>query len=162
MVTLNEHNQIKNIYLANGLDEYKVTKHQDIFRVHGIKVEEISGYKTLSKIHKDFFDNFIINFFNAQGLERRSELIPISINYVKAEEYLGKLKDADDFFIPLGGKLTALLGEEQIEKVLCTWKDTNYKKLPRIETERQEYLRFDYRNGRQKEWQHVISDNQWY
>lgn len=155
-------NQIKNIYLVNGVSGFKVTNLYDMYSVHGIKVADISGYGTLAKMHKEVFDKFIINFFNAQGLERRSELIPISINYVKAEEYLGKLKDSDDFFIPIGGKITALLGEEQIEKVLCTWKDKKYRNLPHIETECQKYLRFDYRNGRQKEWQHVISDNQWY
>ena len=40
-------NQIKNIYLENSLDEFRIISYSDINSVHGIKVSEISGYSTL-------------------------------------------------------------------------------------------------------------------
>lgn len=148
--------QIKNIYLANGLNDFKVTDHSDIYSVHGIKVSEISGYSSLAEHHKSIFDSFIINFYNAQGLESRDGFIPISINYVLDEESLGKIKESDDHYIPLGGRITAIFGNEQ-PKVLNNWKDRKYKHLHCIQTEKKYYLRFEYRNSRSKEWQHVIS-----
>ncbi|EMS72386.1 hypothetical protein [Ruminiclostridium cellobioparum] len=154
-------NQIKNIYLANGLDEFKIRSHSDINSVHGVKVSEISGYSTLLFEHKMLFDEFIIHFYNAQGLESRSEFLPLSINYVLSEEFLGKHEDTDDYFVPLGGKITAIHINGDT-KVLSTWKDKKFKTIPCSYTEKQNYLRFEYKNGKSKEWQYVISATKWY
>lgn len=154
-------NQIKNIYLANGLNEFKIGSHSDINSVHGIKVSEISGYSTLSVDHRKLFNEFIINFYNAQGLESRADFLPLKINYVLAEEYLGKYEDTDDYFVPLGGRITAVHNDGST-KVLSTWKDRRFKSMPCIQIEKQNYLRFEYRNGTNKKWQHVISATRWY
>lgn len=154
-------NQIKNIYLANGLDEFKIRSHSDINSVHGIKVSEISGYSTLSNEDKLLFDEFIINFYNAQGLESRSEFLPLSINYVLSEEFMGKHGESDDYFVPLGGRITAIHINGNT-KVLSIWKDKKFKNISCTYTEKQNYLRFEYKNGKSKEWQHVISAAIWY
>ncbi|PYG84270.1 hypothetical protein LY28_03722 [Ruminiclostridium sufflavum DSM 19573] len=153
--------QLKNIYISNGLNEFKLTNHNDLIKVYGIDVVQIHGYSNLSAEHKNIFDFFIINFFNACGLETRARLMPVSINFVLDEEYLGKENESDACYIPLGGKLTALHDGGKTKVIRC-WKDKVYCHLPCICTERQRYLRFEYKNGKSKTWQHVISAAKWY
>jgi uncharacterized membrane protein len=82
-------NQIKNICITNGLNEFKVTSHDDLIKVHGIDVLRIEGYSTLSLDNKVIFDSFIINFFNAWGLEQklsavgRVKIISIYLVYIR-------------------------------------------------------------------------------
>ena len=154
-------NQIKDIYISNGLNDFILTSHSDLFNVHSIDVKNISGYSNLSAEHRTIFDSFIINFFNAWGLETRVRLVPIRIDFVLDEQYLGKRDAEDDYYITLGGKLTALYDSEKT-KVISQWKDKAYKQLPCICTEKQRYLRFEYKNGKTKSWQHVISSTKWY
>ena len=153
--------QLKSIYLSNGLKEFKLTNHTDLLNIHSIDIKNIPGYSNLSAEHRAIFDSFIINFFNACGLETRARLMPISINFVLDEEYLGKEDATDDYYIPLGGKLTALYDGGSTKTIRC-WKDKTYCHLPCICTEKQNYLRFEYRKGKSKSWQHVISATKWY
>ena len=154
-------NQIKYIYISNGLKEFKLNNHSDLLNVHSIDVKNIPGYSNLSAEHRAVFDSFIINFFNASGLETRARLVPISVNFVLDEEYLGKKDAEDDYYVSIGGKLTALYEGGRIKTIRC-WNDKAYKHLPCICTEKQRYLRFEYKNGKTKSWQHVISSTKWY
>ena len=153
--------QLKNIYLSNGLKEFKLTNHTDLLNVLSIDIKKIPGYSNLSTEHRTLFDFFIINFYNAWGLEARARLVPISVNFVLDEEYLGKENESDDCYIPLGGKLTAIYDGGKTKVIRC-WKDKIYKHLSCTCTEKQNYLRFEYRNGKSKAWQHVISATKWY
>lgn len=153
--------KLKNIYLSNGLNEFKLNNHNDLLNVHRINVKNIPGYSNLSNDHRTLFDSFIINFYNTAELETRAMLVPVSVNFVLEEEYLGKRNTADDYYIPLGGKFTVLLNSGET-KVISRWKDKAYKNLPCLSTEKLSYLRFEYKIGKSKSWQHVISNNEWY
>ncbi len=152
---------IKNIYLSNGIPDFKLTNHTDLLNVHSIDIKNTPGYSNLSTEHRTLFDSFIINFYNAWGLEARDRLIPISVNFILDEEYLGKREASDDCYIPLGGKLTTIYDGGKTKVIRC-WKDKVYCHLPSICTEQQSYLRFEYKNGKSKSWQHVISATKWY
>lgn len=154
-------NQIKTIYQANGLRDFKVLKPEDITVVHGRKISEISGYSTLTQDHKALFEEFIINFYNAQGLECRAELFPLSINYVLQEEFLGKHESWEDCYVPVGGRITAIFRDGG-KKVISNWMDKKYRNVQHEYTETQNYLRFEYRNRNHRKWQHVLTATQWY
>lgn len=153
--------QIKTIYQANGLSDFKVLKPEDITIVHGIKISEISGYNTLSQDHQALFKEFIINFYNAQGLESRAEFFPLSINYVLQEEFIGKHESWEDCYVQVGGRITAIFRDGE-KMVISNWKDKKYRNVKHEHTETQNYLRFEYRNRKKKEWQHVLTATQWY
>jgi len=154
--------QIKTIYTANDLSTFKVNSHNDLMKVHGVNIEEIQGYNKLSLEHKTIFDAFILNFYNAQGLEQRSSLLPKSINFVLSEQSLGKRYDTDDFYIPLGTVITAFYADGNETKILKHWKDKKYKDIPCTLKEKEKYLRFEYQINGHEEWLHVLSEERWY
>jgi len=119
--------QIQNIYTANGLSTYEVTCHGDLMKVHGVNVEQIEGYNKMTEKNRSVFDAFIQRFYNVQGLERRAELLPQSINFVISEQSLGKVNAADDYFIPLGTTITAIYVDGNETKMLKKWKAKNTK-----------------------------------
>lgn len=49
-----------------------------------LKASEVKGYKNLSKYTgaTEIFEGFLQNFYNAQGLETRETLIPISVKVI--------------------------------------------------------------------------------
>jgi hypothetical protein len=154
--------QIKNIYTANGLCAFQLNNYDDLMKVHGVSVNEIQGYNNLSQEHKSIFGIFILNFYNAQGLETRTALLPSSINYVLAEQSLGKGNDSDDYYIPLGTTITAIYADKNETKILRKWKDKKYKNIPCTHIEKEYYLRFEYQTNRHGEWMHVLSGTRWY
>ena len=82
-----ERSQLESIYKFNGLDNFKLKTLGDLQKVHAIDYR-ISGYKTLDKLNKDLYQKFLINFFNAWGLDARDTLKPTKVHYIKKGEYL--------------------------------------------------------------------------
>ncbi len=74
---------LKNLYLVNGIDDFRLRTQEDLLKTHGIKVEEIDGYYELGDIHKKMFKGFILNFFNGCGLELKATIEPVAVNYVR-------------------------------------------------------------------------------
>jgi len=154
--------QIQNIYTANGLYTFEITSHDDLMKVHGINTGEIQGYEKLAQEHKTIFDPFILNFYNAQGLERRATLLPKSINFVLSEQSLGKENFSDNYYIPLGATITAIYADGNENKVLKKCKDKKYKNISCTQIEKETYLRFEYQINGHEEWMHVMSETKWY
>lgn len=152
-------NQIEQLYYKRGLNDCKLSSAEDMLNIHGVDVYKIDGFKYLSDEHKKLFLKFIINFFNAWGLEMRNILYPLSINFVRETEFLGKQNENDDYYIIFGNKVEALRDKDI--KVLSEWKDKN-NNLRCITTEEKFYLKFNYKINGQEEWQHVINEKEWY
>lgn len=89
----------------------------------------------------------------------RNILYPLSINFVRETEFLGKQNENDDYYIIFGNKVEALRDKDI--KVLSEWKDKN-NNLRCITTEEKFYLKFNYKINGQEEWQHVINEKEWY
>lgn len=141
--------QIQNIYTANGPNSFNLNCHDDLIKLHSINIKDIQGYNKLSQSHKAIFDTFIINFYNAQGLETRATLLPKSINHVLSEQALEIT-------------ITAIHADGNETKLLKKWKDKKYKNISCIHIEKETYLRFEYQVNGHNEWLHVLSDTQWY
>jgi len=71
--------QIENLYMVNGLKDYKLKNTDNLLNIHGIDFKEVNGYDTLDDTNKTIFKRFIINFFNAWGLVDRTFIIPKGI-----------------------------------------------------------------------------------
>ena len=131
-------------------------------KVHGINTGEIQGYDELLQKHKTIFDSFILNIYNAQGIERRATLLPNSFNFVVSEQSLGKENSSDNYYIPLGTTITAVYADENDNKVLKKYKDKKYKYIPCTQIEKETYLCFEYQINGHEEWMHVLSGEKWF
>lgn len=152
---------IQNIYKENGISDYVLKNIEDIKKVHGMDVLMTRGYSDLTEKNQELFKKFILNYFNGYGLEARTTLTPLSINYVEETEYLGKEKSEDDYYVLLGQEVQIVKADGSKELLKKT-KDDTYSGLQVAKTENREYLRFEYELYGKKEWQHVLSPTEWY
>lgn len=146
---------------SRGLSDFKLRSIEDIFEIHKIDVLKIDGYENLTDKNKELFKSFIVNFFNASGLERRNSLLPLNINYVIDTEYLGKRNESDDFFVPLGYKIYVLSADNKLH-FFKQEKFDEAKYIECTEDTESQYLRFEYDSDTGKSWQHVVSPTEWY
>lgn len=154
--------QIENLYKVNGITDYQLRSTEDLLKVHGIDFKSIDGYNRLDDLNRAIYEKFIINIFNAWGLESRATLIPKGIYYVEDTNYLIKESPESDCFIVVGGVIKAI-DRNGLKTILHTWEDEEYKGLEIIESEHKSYLRFEYEHQERNEWLHVIKDGrEWY
>jgi hypothetical protein len=155
--------QIENLYLVNGITDFKLRSQEDILKTHGIKVEQISGYNELCDIHKKMFKGFILNFFNGCGMELRSTLEPVAIDYVRHTEY-SFFDDEFDCRCSAGFKDEIIMSDGRLVfDKNYTPEDAKGKKIKEDST--QDYLRFEYYEYGEKfkeesrvSWLHVYSE----
>lgn len=153
--------QIENLYKVNGLIDFHLKTTDDLLKVHGINFKAVDGYNRLDDLNKVIYEKFIINFFNAQGLEYR-DIVPTGIYYVEEIEYLVKERSEDDYMTIAGGMVKAI-DKNGLKTVLGNWLHESYKHLEIKESEPNNYLRFQYEHQGRSEWLHVIKDGtQWY
>lgn len=95
-------NELENIYEINGLADYKLRSANDLLKVHSINHTKVEGYENLDNLKKTIYEKFIVDFFNAWGLDKRIELVPTGIFWVEDIEYLVKKKPENEFFDVVG------------------------------------------------------------
>jgi hypothetical protein len=154
--------QIENLYKVNRLFDYTLRYHEDLLKTHGIDATAIAGYNELSGENRFIFDGFILNVFNACGLESRATLIPIGVYWVEERQYIVKENPSDDFFVG-AGSLVRKISKDGSRTVLHKWIHKDYKKLDVIlDDKNRYYLRFEYMHHGRKEWLHVTNEKTWY
>lgn len=157
-----ERKYIENLYKINGLIDYNLSSTEDILKVHGIDFKAVGGYNRLDDLNRANYEKFIVNIFNAIGLESRATLVPKGIYWVENIEYLVKENPEDDYYIVAAGIINAI-DRNGMKSVLHTWNDEDYKHLEVKEIESKKYLRFEYEHQGRSEWLHVVKDGkEWY
>lgn len=68
--------QIKEAYLKRGLNNYRLSSLDDLVEIHGVDIEKIKGFNKFGENGKAFLKKFLVNFFNAQGIENRMNIEP--------------------------------------------------------------------------------------
>lgn len=161
-------NQIENIYRANGLDNFKVASAIDLLKVHGIDFKGVDGYKDLDEFNRAVYEKFIVNYFNAQGLESRALIIPVAIYWAEDSDYLVKEDVLQDYYSVAGG-IVYSIDKTGKKTVMKEWVDPNFKHLEREIEAPKSYLRFEYQHGTLENgepryvWLHVSSNGvEWY
>lgn len=154
--------QIENLYKVNGIDDYKLKGTDDLLKTHRINYKAVNGYNQLDDLNRKIYERFIINIFNAFGLESRATLVPKGIYYAEQEDYLYKDDPEDDYYIVIGGAVYTI-DKNGSKSVLRTWTDEDYKDKRPEKKETSNYLRFEYEHEGRPEWLHVINDGkEWY
>ncbi|MGD9679243.1 MAG: hypothetical protein AB7V16_12955 [Vulcanibacillus sp.] len=155
-------NQIINLYVVNGLDDFQLRNTDDLLKVHGIKYDKIDGYNELDEANQTIYKNFIIKFINNLSIDNKATLIPSGIYYVEDFQYLIKENPDDDHVMVSGGAVFQIL-KDGSKHLLHEWADEDYKNYESIKAKSKFYLRFEYEIQERNEWIHVIKDgNEWY
>lgn len=156
-----DRHQLENIYLANGLENFKLKTTEDLLNVHGIDYRNVDGYNRLDDLNRAIYERFIINFFNGQGLDYR-DIVPKGIYFVEEVDYLVKENHADDYLTVAGGKVLAI-DRNGVKTVHKNWVHEFYAGLEITEGDPKQYLRVEYKHQGRSEWLHVIKDGkEWY
>lgn len=156
--------QLENIYKANGLTDYQLKTTDDLLKVHGVDYKTVTGYKKLDDLNKRLYEKFIVNFYNAFGLDTRLALIPKAIYFAEEITYATRQQDEDgEYFLVIGGELWEI-DKTGNKRCISTWIDDDYKGSNKDKTGTKTYLRFEYeREGRDgDEWLHVTGEKEWY
>lgn len=155
-------NKLENLYQVNGLKDFRLRNTEDLLRVHGIDYKAVGGYNRLDDLNRAIYEKFIINIFNAWGLDSRATLVPKGIYWVEDSDYLVKEKPEQDYYTVSGG-IVYTIDRNGLKSVLREWEVEEYKHLERIIEKSKNYLRFEYENGGRNEWLHIIKDGkEWY
>ena len=160
--------QLEKLYEVNGLTDYRLKSTEDLLKVHGIDYKDLAGYDSLDDDNKAIYERFIINIFNAWGLDSRLNLLPKGIFFVEDTEYVVKENPENDYY-NLAGQTIYTIDRTGNKKLLRKWEDEEYKHLKKIAEKPKQYLRFEYQHGTdaegnpRSEWLHVIKEGrEWY
>lgn len=162
--------QLENLFEANGLSHFQLKDKEDLLKVFGIKIEQLEGFETLSDENKELFTNFLINFYNAQGVNGKLCLEPVSIYFVRKNELIVKLNDNDDDFWNWFSTKFYILDKNSNEiKLFKHYKENELQYLHDTDAMFREniefFLRFDYKWNLDEvvnEWLHVTDEHSWY
>lgn len=152
---MNRH-QLENIYLENGLKDFKIRTTEDLQKVHGIDFKGIDGYNRLDDLNRAIYEKFIINFINGQGLEYR-DIVPKGIYFVEEFIYMIKEKPENDYFTVVGEKIL-VIDRNGVKTVHKDSVHEFYAGFEIIESEPQQYLRFEYEYHDDPRWTHVLNN----
>lgn len=154
--------QLENLYQVNGLKDFKIKSTEDLLKVHGIDFRAVEGYSRLDDLNRAIYEKFIINIFNAWGLDSRASLVPKGIYWVEDSDYLVKEKPEQDYYTVSGG-IVYVIDRNGLKTVHREWQDEEYKDHERIIEKPKNYLRFEYEHEGRNEWLHVIKEGkEWY
>lgn len=157
-----ERYRVENLYIANGLADYRLKNTTDLLKTHGINYKAVKGYKKLDDINKKIYERFIINFYNSFGIDSRKTLTPRGIYLVEETELFIIEKDGKgEYQVAVGGTVSSV--DRTGKKVLLhSWEDEEYKRNKKIKSKSITYLRFEYKHRGRNKWLHVADENTWY
>ena len=153
--------ELQYIYQANGLTDYQLRDEHDLLFTHGVNVKKLPGYSQLDEANAKLYVAFIVNFFNAQGLDSRATLVPTGIHYVEDIELLAKEDPTDEYFTIVGG-IVKIINKDGTQTLHDEWRGEAYEDLEAIQDKPKRYLRFEYEHYERPGWLHVIGAHQWY
>ena len=154
-------NRIQNMYRANGLPDCRLQTTEDLLKIHGIDFEELKGYARLDDVNRKLYEKFIVNFFNAWGLEARASITLRGIYFVEEVEYLAKV-EGDDYLCDALGGIIYQLDRNGMKSILYQWDGEDEPKGREVIEETKQYLRFEYIMDGREGWLHVLSESSWY
>ena len=155
--------QLENLYRVNGLDNYRLSNTEELLRVHGVDYRHVKGYGSLDDINKLLYKKFIINYYNAFGLDTRATLIPMAIYYVEDTAfYIIEKEDDGQEIRVLAGGLVKVIDRDGKKRVLTEWQDQDYEGIQKESGPCEYYLRFEYKIHGRREWMHVRGEKSWH
>lgn len=136
--------QIITRYKVNGLYDFKLHSVKHLAKVHGINYQEVEGFELLSEENKRVYEQFIVQFFNAWGMEAKSTIVPCKIVYIKES-------------------CTSIDTGENKREIVYAEHDQSYEEgLSDLIKKQIYYLRFEFELKGKRDWLHVEADGTWW
>jgi hypothetical protein len=79
--------RIKEKYKERGRGRYTLSSVEDLKAIHGVDIEKISGFEKFEPKVQEMLKKFLVNYYNAWGIEARMGLRPLYF-----ESFMGKVK----------------------------------------------------------------------
>lgn len=142
-------------YEERGLSDYKLRTLDDLKEIHGVDVQELSGYSGLSENNRNLFNVTVLRFYNAHGLNSRLELKPKAVNYVLEKDYTKVIGDdrygiaTQIFVLDSNGQLTDICLHNSVQSEID---------IADCEENILRYLCFELNN----DWFHITEKGEWY
>ena len=144
-------------YEERGLTDYQLRTLNDLKEIHGVDVQELSGYSGLSENNRKLFDMTVLRFYNAHGLNSRLELRPKAINYVQEVLYYRNISEdeAEDIGIEIYLVDSDMrLTKKRLHRYVFE-KGVSFRNCKKIV---KRYLRFELKDS----WYHFTDVGSWY
>ena len=156
-------NQIENLYMVNGLGDFRLRNLGDLMKCHGINARNIEGYSELSEADKKAYESFIVNFMNMMGMMSRITFYPKKIYRAYNIDFLIKQSD-DDCYTIVGGEVWNVSNpNDPVKTRKWTDEDIIYSSDEVVTEKSKEYLRIEYTHRDETEWLHIINNGtEWY
>lgn len=143
-------------YIKLGLYDYQLKTLDNLLQIYNFDVRKLSGYSLLSDENRELFNNTILRFYNAHGLDSRLSLSPKSVNYVEEITYFKFVCDSEDRYFEDVAVFTNIVDRsgnihEYKKDIFCDAQLSECGKRSYF------YLRFELEN----EFYHFI-DGYWY
>lgn len=150
-------NQLEEVYLAHGLVDFELRNLNDLLKAHGVDYR-VKGYENLTDENRKLYEEWLIVFFNRQGLGTRLNLVPTRVFFCEEVSHLhGCENDFGKYFEDVKKELFEI-GFDGKRKLVRTYKDQDMegKSIDKVTTSK--YLRVEFKK---KEWYHVYSTERW-
>ncbi|SFU78246.1 hypothetical protein SAMN04487886_11576 [Clostridium sp. DSM 8431] len=67
--------KFERLYTERGLKDYKLKSREDLFFIHGIKLNQVYGFNNLKEDQKKLTERSIINYLNSKCINKRNIVI---------------------------------------------------------------------------------------
>lgn len=159
-------NEAQKRFEAFGLSDYRLRSVADLKVVFGYDVRLLKGYSDLTDEQRQLFEAFICTYFNSVGMNLKCGFVPKSIHFVEKITYCVS-RSADEWHEEpykevCAGIFNIILPNGKKKKLKS---HIFYPEIPPEEwiySAREEFLRFDYKDGKRMDWLHVIEPDRWY
>jgi hypothetical protein len=164
MKTIHNRREMEKVYVQNDCPDCHLRSTEDLKNIHEVDYASVKGYDTLTKENKALFQAFIVNYWNAYGLDTRMTMSPICIYFVEDQEFNCYYNDSDgEKMCATAKRVIKAVTASETKKTLHKYVDLKYiDEKPLEPSAVKRYLRFEYKTNGSKEWMHVESDKQWY
>jgi len=157
--------EIERNYEQSDCRDYHLRSSDNLLAIYHINFAGVKGYGELTEDNKTLYQAFIVNYWNAFGLDTRMTMQPIAINFVEDQEFNFEYIDSYDStpMCATAKRVIQVLTAQGKKKPLHKFINKDFiKKGPLVASTPKKYLRFEYKINGCNEWMHVLGAKEWY
>lgn len=152
-----DRDQLEKVYLANGLVDFQLRNLSDLLKVHGVDYR-VKGHENLTIENRKLYEEWLIKFFNRQGLGNRINLVPTRVYFCEEVAYNRAYEeDGEKYDETIKTELFELWANGA-RKLVRTYKAKDFEDFTVNKKRESKYLRVEFKK---KEWYHVYSLESW-
>lgn len=156
-----DYNKIQRRYEFYGVSDYQLKNKKDLKNVLNVEVDLLDEVDTLDEEEKEICVEFLLNFFNAHGLEARERIKAKAFYFAREEEVIAD-SNIDEGYVET---ISLKVYNDTKNRLIRDYKKSKNEKNVKMETARKtvkRYYRFEYEEHDRRTFLHVDSVDQWW